>query len=272
MEILRNESRGDAVRRWQNFLIGSGYLRGSADGAFGHMTESATKRFQRENGLRADGVAGPKTLGAALLKGFDPGLTDPVGPRDHVRGVHFPPPPRFRSVTTTKSRQRRFGTFRYKPAPTSSNPEGIEIIGNWEKENIVTVFIPQLKGVPVFGKPSSGRMKFHRKAADQLKALWQAWEDEGLLDRVLSYEGSYNPRFQRGSTTELSNHAFGTAFDINAKWNSLGAVPALVGQEGSVRELVEIANAHGFYWGGHFKKRPDGMHFEVAKPATSSAF
>ncbi|MFC1534810.1 M15 family metallopeptidase [Thermodesulfobacteriota bacterium] len=21
----------------------------------------------------------------------------------------------------------------------------------------------------------------------------------------------------------------------------------------------------GFYWGGHFKSRPDGMHFEVAK-------
>jgi hypothetical protein len=33
-----------------------------------------------------------------------------------------------------------------------------------------------------------------------------------------------------------------------------------------VRELVPIANAFGFYWGGHFGAgRVDGMHFEVAK-------
>ena len=47
-------------------------------------------------------------------------------------------------------------------------------------------------------------------------------------------------------------------------WNGLGARPALVGQKGCVRELVEIANRNGFYWGGHFT-RLDGMHWEVAK-------
>ncbi|NRA35694.1 MAG: M15 family metallopeptidase, partial [Polyangiaceae bacterium] len=35
--------------------------------------------------------------------------------------------------------------------------------------------------------------------------------------------------------------------------------------EGSVRELVTIAEEHGFYWGGFFSTRPDGMHFEAAK-------
>ena len=59
-------------------------------------------------------------------------------------------------------------------------------------------------------------------------------------------------------------YAFGSAFDINTKWNKLGRVPALAGEEGSVRELVSIANEHGFFWGGHFNGRPDGMHFEVA--------
>jgi len=28
---------------------------------------------------------------------------------------------------------------------------------------------------------------------------------------------------------------------------------------------VSIAHDHGFYWGGHFAKRRDGMHFEVAE-------
>jgi hypothetical protein len=48
-------------------------------------------------------------------------------------------------------------------------------------------------------------------------------------------------------------------------WNNLGKIPARIGSEGSVRELVPVANDFGFYWGGHFKSRPDGMHFEVAK-------
>jgi predicted lactoylglutathione lyase len=44
----------------------------------------------------------------------------------------------------------------------------------------------------------------------------------------------------------------------------LGCVPALVGKDGSVRKLVEIAHQNGFFWGGHFT-RLDGMHWEIAK-------
>ena len=108
-------------------------------------------------------------------------------------------------------------------------------------------------------------MQFHRLAAKQLQDVWRSWEKAGLLDRMKTWQGSFVPRFVRGSTTVLSNHAFGSAFDINSKWNGLGVEPALVGQEGNVRELVEIANDHGFFWGGHFKNRRDGMHFEIAE-------
>lgn len=94
--------------------------------------------------------------------------------------------------------------------------------------------------------------------------MWAEWEKEGLLDRVLSYGGTFVPRFIRGSKTQLSNHTFGSAFDINVPQNMLATMPALVGKKGSVRELVPIANKHGFYWGGHFT-RLDGMHFEVAQ-------
>ena len=95
--------------------------------------------------------------------------------------------------------------------------------------------------------------------------MWLQWEKEGLLDRILTFDGSFVPRFIRGSTSTLSNHAFGTAFDINAQFNPLGQEPAEMGAKGCVRELVPIANRFGFAWGGHFKKRPDGMHFEVAR-------
>jgi len=97
-----------------------------------------------------------------------------------------------------------------------------------------------------------------------MQKLWSDWENAGLLAHVLTWAGSFVPRFSRGSTSVLSNHSFGSAFDINVAWNQLGVEPALVGQKGSVRELVPIAHQNGFYWGGHFS-RGDGMHFEVAK-------
>lgn len=94
-------------------------------------------------------------------------------------------------------------------------------------------------------------------------------DDAGLGDRVLSFAGSWVPRFVRGSTTNLSNHAYGSAIDINVPWNQLSTVPALKGKRGSVRELVPIANECGLYWGGHFN-RADGMHFELARVPGSS--
>ena len=108
-------------------------------------------------------------------------------------------------------------------------------------------------------------MAFHKKAKDQLVKLWNDWETAGLIHLVKTWNGSYDPRFRRGSSTILSNHAFGSAFDINSKWNELGEIPALVGERGCVRQLVKIANDNGFYWGGHFPNEfLDGMHFEVA--------
>ena len=45
----------------------------------------------------------------------------------------------------------------------------------------------------------------------------------------------------------------------------LGAVPAVSGQRGSVRELVSAADSLGIFWGGHFNNPKDGMHFEITK-------
>ena len=262
VKILRRGSKGTDVKRWQTFLVGRNHLRSNVDGDFGVKTENATKAFQREQGLSSDGIVGSMTLGAALMLGFDVGFSDPErGDNEELLPGKSPIKP----ATSTSARERMFGKFTFEPAPTRTNPEAIKILGNWEAENIETVFLPQLKGKMVFGKKSSGKMRFHRAAAQQLKDMWAAWEEAGVIDRVLTYEGSYNPRFIRGSRSKLSNHAFGSAFDINSQWNRLGTVPTAAGREGSVRELVDIANEHGFAWGGHYKGRADGMHFEVAK-------
>ena len=50
------------VRELQRRLNRLGHESGRVDGLFGPITERATKRFQARNGLRADGVAGLRTL------------------------------------------------------------------------------------------------------------------------------------------------------------------------------------------------------------------
>lgn len=247
MQTIKQGSRGVQVKRWQYFLIGLGsHL--LADGDFGQNTHTETVEFQRKNGLVADGIVGKNTylrafkLGYRLEEAFD-----------------YPDKPDFKPLSGNTARARVFGKFNYKSA--GDGTEAIVILGDWERKNIVSIEIPQLEGVP--GMLPSGKVRFHRLAAEQLKQLFIDWEKAELMGLVLTWAGSYVPRFIRGSRRTLSNHAFGSAFDINVAWNGLGQIPALVGEKGSVRELVEIANKNGFYWGGHFSRK-DGMHFEVA--------
>ena len=60
---LRKGSKGTYVTLAQTELLNKGYDLGrwGADGNFGSATEEAVKRFQRDNGLTADGIIGPKT-------------------------------------------------------------------------------------------------------------------------------------------------------------------------------------------------------------------
>ena len=57
-------SRGNDVAELQRALAQLGLKPGKADGAYGPRTRKALRAFQRRNGLKADGVAGPKTVGA----------------------------------------------------------------------------------------------------------------------------------------------------------------------------------------------------------------
>lgn len=193
----------------------------------------------------------------------------PMPPGDKA-SADWPPLPSFKPLVTAAQRQTLFGTYEFVP-DASRDKDGIKILGAWEQDNIVTVQIPQMIGRNIRGAPANGSIRWHRKAVNQLLRLWKAWEEAGVLDRVIIWSGAYNPRFIRGhkdnTANSLSNHAFGTAFDINfepaSNLNGLNAIPALVGQRGSVRELAAIAANFGFYWGGHFSRK-DGMHFEVA--------
>ncbi|MCC7302342.1 MAG: M15 family metallopeptidase [Bacteroidia bacterium] len=254
MNAIRKGDKGPLIKKWQYFLIGQGYHTIVADGEFGIKTDTASRNFQKLHGLFADGVVGNETFQKAMSLGFQ--LV--ADPEDETRnGPNWPPPPDFRPLTQSQI-QGKFGKFDFRILPDKSS---IQILGNWEAENMVSVQIPQLTGLPPY-KPT--RIRLHRLAAPKFQRLFSEWEKAGLRDKIQTFDGAFNPRLIRGSNTQLSCHAWGIAIDINVPWNGLGVVPALKGQKGSVRELVSLANKLGFYWGGHFQRK-DGMHFELTQ-------
>lgn len=66
--VLKQGSTGATVKTMQTKLINWGYLTGKADGIFGSKTKAAVIKFQRNNGLSADGIVGTKTAQAMGLK------------------------------------------------------------------------------------------------------------------------------------------------------------------------------------------------------------
>ena len=65
---LRKGDQGPEVVTLQAALVELGYLNGATDGNFGTGTQTAVKRFQEENGLDADGIAGRMTQEALFAK------------------------------------------------------------------------------------------------------------------------------------------------------------------------------------------------------------
>jgi len=254
METLKPGMKGDAVEQWQIFLVGQGYQNVIVNEVYDNNTLDATIDFQKKNNLAADGIVGNKSFAIAMLQGLS--LVSDTS--TDISSANWPPPPDFRPTSSNDERAKTWGVIEFLPDPVGNG--NVIITNNWETENIIEVQIPQLLKFK-----NASPVKFHKKGAPQFIELWNEWEKAGLLHLIINWFGTYQPRFIRGSQTALSNHAFGTAFDINVKWNMLGVVPALVGTQGSVRELVPIANKLGFYWGGHYPKRPDGMHFELVK-------
>lgn len=263
--VLRMKSTGVFVKRWQQFLMGQGFDPKGTDSTFGKDTRDATIAFQKKYNLDADGEVGNDTYGQAAKLGFK--IT--ADAKTDKTTINFPPKPSFSSLTHDQ-RVALFGSFKFKHQPVNGNYENIKILDGWDTSNIVSIDVPQLIGIRYAN--AKGTISVNKKIAAQVKGLWQVWGKTGLLEKVLTWEGAFVPRFKRGKAlpaninnpAKLSNHSWGTAFDINAQWNGYGEIPALVGKYGCIRELVEIANDFGFYWGGHFTNPLDGMHFEIA--------
>ena len=97
-------------------------------------------------------------------------------------------------------------------------------------------------------------------------ALWFD-EDVEQLDVGTYDDWGWASRPVRGSTV-ISNHASGTALDLNATKHPMGVATS---KTFSRQEIFAIHNRLKLYsgcirWGGDYVNRPDSMHFEINRP------
>ena len=272
------------VQRWQYFLLRNKITQaGAIDAQFGAKTEEATKVFQVQHSLRVTGQLDEATLEVAQGLGYTVRSNDYY---DDKLTRSYPPRPANISSPGNADRNAGLGCFKFKQLSIAHRGDPDEVVtldscdgsvADWRAENIIDIQIPQMKFVSGF----SGVMRCHRLAAPHILLLFARWEQLDLLHLLRAFDGTYNPRYKRGQSpstaghgikrssqvSALSNHAFGSAFDINASDNPFGEEPALCSRRGCARELVGPANELGFFWGGHFGSvsNKDGMHFEFAK-------
>lgn len=214
-------------------------------------------------------AAGAGAAGAAIVDPSDPYPPLHIEAMSPVKAAKNFIPYQWNGVMPLEN---RLGDFQWEDAPTTKDERLIRIKGDWESKNIGDA-LP----VPELAEATNGRftrMRFHKAGAGQMLALWRAWKQAGLLHHIHNFDGGYYARYQGWKKGEpnpriLSNHAFGSAFDINPAENERDKEPARMNRFGCVRPLVPLAHEFGFYWGGHFRSRRDGMHFELARIMSS---
>lgn len=102
--------------------------------------------------------------------------------------------------------------------------------------------------------------------------LWVAVQFNATVEPLVQAQGiwGFEPRLIRGST-EVSNHASGTAEDFNSALHPLGASGTFTTAQVNTIHGI-IAQCDGVIrWGGDYTGRVDEMHFEINDTATAVA-
>ncbi len=122
---------------------------------------------------------------------------------------------------------------------------------------------PVLKDLIVTEDVGPIRVTMLRPAILSLKQIFNNIQQRqpDLYARI-STAGSLCVRLIRGSTTSISNHAFGLAVDLNidGQLDVLGDAQTQLG----LSILADYFRAEGWYWGAGFG-REDSMHFQVSR-------
>jgi len=156
--------------------------------------------------------------------------------------------------------ERTFGRFAWRDDPRQRGR--VEILGEWERRNIVS-FAPPFELRNGQGRPVSA-IQCHRLIAPALQSAFEEIVARELAHLVNTFDGCFVPRHMGWDPRRpLSRHAWGIAVDLNARLCPYGS------DARQDPRLVAVFQRHGFEWGGGWRVR-DPMHFEVidlAQPA-----
>lgn len=146
----------------------------------------------------------------------------------------------------------------------TSTPNGLrEIIAvfgslddpNFEANHIVSFPLPyQL----TYDNQPVTHARCHRLLVDNFIQAFTEIQTAGLADSFTEYNGIYARRSIRGYASHPSTHSWGIAIDMCASQYPLGSAKRMP------QAIVDIWRRAGFYYGGDFTHRPDGMHLQFA--------
>lgn len=89
---------------------------------------------------------------------------------------------------------------------------------------------------------------FHQEVEPLDQGVWDEW---GYAEKPIS------------GSTDLSNHASGTAMDLNATKHPMGVAGTFTAaQQAKIRKRLKLYKGC-IRWGGDYQNRKDDMHFEI---------
>ncbi len=186
MKTLEKGDVNDEVKQWQLFLQSAGYKIPYVDGAFGPATERETLKFQLKNGLKADGIVGPKTWKFVTVVSKNTPLSERWPKQDYNSMVNF-----------------------YGP------------VG----ENIIKLDVPYKLKLAWTPTITLSKISCNQKVAKSLYTIFENTlktygEKEVIRLKLDMFGGCVNVRRMRGGSS-WSIHSWGAAVDLNPESNQL---------------------------------------------------
>jgi hypothetical protein len=234
-------NRSSDVRVVQRLLNAQGFPCGKVDGQCGPLTRAAILAFQSTFLHRPDGLIEPG--GATIMR-----LGEAAADEDSL--TRLVPLPAADAINQGLSAASPLSLTRVFGAPRDSYTSSCQPMTNASLRK-------RVRTAPVGHFRATGL----DVALLSLQEIMAEIEDtEPRVYDALGSAGMLCCRFVRGSTTTVSNHAWGTAIDLTLG-DALDARGDGMVQHG-LTLIAPIFNRHGWYWGAGFPVE-DAMHFEA---------
>jgi hypothetical protein len=229
MKTLQKGDVSEEVKQWQMFLQSAGYKIPKVDGAFGPQTERETLKFQLTNGLKPDGVVGPKTWKFVTTVSNNTPLSQKWPKQDYRSMVDF-----------------------YGP------------VG----ENVTQLEVPYKLKLAWAPSTTLTKISCNQKCAKSLYTIFEntlktyGQKDVSRLKLDL-FGGCVNVRKMRGGSS-WSIHSWGAAVDLDPDNNQLKwSKPKATFSKAEYADFWKIVEAEGWTSLGR-ERNFDWMHFQAA--------